>query len=55
LLPRQRAVVAALYFDDKPVAALARELAVTPQAITALHRRALARLRKVLDEETGGS
>jgi RNA polymerase sigma factor (sigma-70 family) len=51
LLPRQRAVVAALYFDDKPVAALARELGVTPQAVTALHRRALARLRKVLEEE----
>ncbi len=51
LLPRQRAVVAALYFEDKSVATLSRDLGVTPQAITALHRRALVRLRKILAEE----
>lgn len=52
LTPRQRAVIAGLYFQDRTVAALAHENGVTPQAITALHRRALEVLRKVLEETT---
>ncbi len=48
LSPRQRAVVNGLYFRDQSVATLSRELQVTPQAVTALHRRALATLRNAL-------
>lgn len=50
LSPRQRAVITRIYFDDAPVAAIATSLEVTPQAITALHRRALQALRKKLVE-----
>jgi len=54
LSPRQRAVVNGLYFRDRPVAEIARELAVSPQAITAVHRRALIVLRKSLTEGDDG-
>ncbi len=50
LSPRQRAVIAGLYFDDLEVRALAARLQVRPQAITALHRRALAALREQLTQ-----
>lgn len=48
LSPRQRAVVTGLYDRELDVAELARELEVSPQAVTALHRRALAKLRGAL-------
>jgi hypothetical protein len=43
-------VVTALYFRDERVSELAAQLKVTPQAVTALHRRALAALRRVMNE-----
>lgn len=51
LSPRQRAVIAGIYFEDRKETALAAELGVSPQAISALHRRALATLRGLLSEE----
>jgi RNA polymerase sigma factor (sigma-70 family) len=48
LSPRQRAVVSRLYFADQRVAEISAELGVTSQAITALHRRALAAMRREL-------
>jgi RNA polymerase sigma factor (sigma-70 family) len=48
LSPRQRAVVTRLYFADRNVAEVSAELGVSSQAITALHRRALASLRREL-------
>jgi hypothetical protein len=54
LSPRQRAVIAGLYERDRPVAMLAAELGVTPQAVTAVHRRALATLRTALDVSSPG-
>jgi len=53
LSPQQRAVVAALYFRDEKVAELAAHLNVTPQAVTALHRRAIAALRRALERSDG--
>ena len=53
LSPRQRAVIAGIYYREVKVRALAAELQVTPQAVTALHRRALAALRTILTEELG--
>ncbi len=50
LSPRQRAVIAGIYFGDSKVAALADELQVSSQAITALHRRALAAIRHKLKD-----
>jgi RNA polymerase sigma factor (sigma-70 family) len=52
LSPRQRAVVTALYFRDERVSELAVELKVTPQAITALHRRALVALRRAMSPQS---
>lgn len=51
LSPRQRAVVAGLYFQDENVDAVASELSISRQAVTALHRRALAVLREALATE----
>jgi RNA polymerase sigma factor (sigma-70 family) len=53
LSPRQRSVIAALYYRDQHVASLAAELGVSQQAVTALHRRALAAMRREL--QSGGS
>ena len=50
LSPRQRAVVAAIYFKDDKVRSIAGELRISPQAVTALHRRALSVLRDALKE-----
>jgi RNA polymerase sigma factor (sigma-70 family) len=50
LSPRQRAVVAGLYFKDENVGSIASELRISHQAVTALHRRALAVLRVALEE-----
>jgi RNA polymerase sigma factor (sigma-70 family) len=58
LSPRQRAVIAGLYARDASAQSLARELGITPQAVTALHRRALATLRAGLelpDEDQDGA
>ena len=46
LSPRQRLVLAKMFWQDKTVREIAAELRVTPQAIGALHRRALRQLRK---------
>ena len=54
LSPRQRAVIVGIYYHDQTVATLAREHGVSAQAITGLHRRALAVLRKILDETSEG-
>lgn len=55
LSPRQRAIIAGLYSRDLDVRSLAKELGVSPQAVTALHRRALVALREALTpaEEEG--
>lgn len=52
LSPRQRAVIVGLYEREATVATLAAEEHVSPQAITALHRRALLSLRRLLDPAT---
>ena len=49
LSPRQRAVVAGIYFKDEKVGSIAGELKISPQAVTALHRRALVVLRSALE------
>jgi len=54
LSPRQRAVIAGLYARDASQRSLARELGITPQAVTALHRRALAALRTALARPDDG-
>ena len=51
LSPRQRAVVAGLYFRDENVDSVASELSISRQAVTALHRRALTVLREALTLE----
>jgi RNA polymerase sigma factor (sigma-70 family) len=48
LSPRQRAVVAGLYFRDQNVDSVATELSISHQAVTALNRRALTVLRGAL-------
>lgn len=48
LSPRQRAVIAGLYFHDDDVRTLARQLGVSHQAVSNLHRRALTALRDAL-------
>jgi DNA-directed RNA polymerase specialized sigma24 family protein len=48
LSPRQRAVITALYFKDRAVPEVSADLDVSPQAVTALHRRALLELRRLL-------
>jgi len=48
LSPRQRAVIAGLYFRDLRTREVASELGLSRQEVNALHRRALATLRAVL-------
>lgn len=48
LSPRQRAVVAALYFKEMAVPEVSKAMDISPQAVTALHRRALLELRQQL-------
>ncbi len=48
LSARQRSVIAGLYFGEKSIAALATDLGISPQAVTALHRRALIVLRQTM-------
>ncbi|HVC33443.1 MAG TPA: sigma factor-like helix-turn-helix DNA-binding protein [Chloroflexota bacterium] len=52
LSPRQRAVIAGLYFRDLDVQALATEIGISAQAVTAVHRRALTTLRATLRSAT---
>lgn len=51
LSPRQRAVIAGLYFRELKGTELAAELGVTQQRVSALHREALSLLRDALSEE----
>jgi len=53
LSPRQRAVIAGLYWRERTAGEMARELGVTPQAVTALRRRAEAAIREELSEDQG--
>ena len=55
LSPRQRSVVAGLYWRDRTARELARDLGVTPQAVTALGRRAIESLRRDLAGRAPGS
>ncbi len=48
LSPRQRLVLAKMFWQDKTTREIATELGVTPQAVGALHRRALRQLRQKL-------
>lgn len=50
LSPRQRAVIARFYGQEQTVRQIAGALGVTPQAVTALRRRAEAALRDALEE-----
>ncbi|MCL5025951.1 MAG: sigma-70 family RNA polymerase sigma factor [Chloroflexi bacterium] len=50
LSPRQRAVIARFYGHEQSVRQIAGALGVTPQAVTALRRRAEAALREELEE-----
>ena len=49
LSPRQRSVIAGLYVRDEDVKTVANQLGIRPNAVTAIHRRALATLREILD------
>ena len=53
LSPRQRAVIAGLYWRERTAEEMARELGVTQQAVTALRRRAEAAIRKELSGDQG--
>ena len=46
LSPRQRTVIAGIYWQERRAGELARQLGITPQAVTALRRRAEAALRR---------
>lgn len=46
--PRERAIVAAHYFDRKPLREIHREMGLSPQRVSQLHLRALAKLRAVV-------
>jgi RNA polymerase sigma-70 factor (ECF subfamily) len=48
LSPRQRAVIARFYWQEQTVRQIAGALGVSPQAVTALRRRAEAALRETL-------
>jgi RNA polymerase sigma factor (sigma-70 family) len=50
LSPRQRSVIAGLYFRDEDVKTVANQLGIRPNAVTAIHRRALATLRDILTD-----
>jgi RNA polymerase sigma factor (sigma-70 family) len=50
LSPRQRAVVAGLYWRERTTVELARELGITAPAVTALRRRAERAIREELGE-----
>jgi len=45
LPPRQRALVLAHYFDERPLRALSDDMRVSPQRVSQLHLAAIARLR----------
>ncbi len=48
LSPRQRAVIAGLYFAEKSREAVAEELGVRPNTVSQFHQQALATLREIL-------
>jgi RNA polymerase sigma factor (sigma-70 family) len=48
LSPRQRAVIARFYWQERTVREIAREMKVTTQAVTALRRRAEMALREAM-------
>ncbi|MBI2940459.1 MAG: sigma-70 family RNA polymerase sigma factor [Chloroflexi bacterium] len=50
LSPRQRAIIAGFYWQDRETQEIACELGVTTQAVTAVRRRAEATLRRLLLE-----
>ena len=50
LSPRQRAVINGLYFREAPATAIASELGLTAQAVSAVHRRALVTLEEAISQ-----
>lgn len=54
LSPRQRAVIGEMYFRDRAITSISRDLGVSADAVSALHRRALTAMREVLAEESAG-
>jgi RNA polymerase sigma factor (sigma-70 family) len=50
LTPRQRAVIASLYFKDRNRQTVAAEFNLTPKSVSAIHHRALSVLRAALEE-----
>jgi RNA polymerase sigma factor for flagellar operon FliA len=49
LPPRQRAVVVAHYFGERPLRALGADMAVSPQRVSQLHVAAMTRMRRILE------
>lgn len=54
LSPRQRAVIGEVYFRDRAITAIAGDLGLSADAVSALHRRALTTMREVLSNESAG-
>jgi len=48
LPPRQRALVVAHYFGERPLRALGEEMRVSPQRVSQLHLAAIVHLRRRL-------
>jgi RNA polymerase sigma factor (sigma-70 family) len=48
LPPRQRALVLAHYFDERPLRAISDEMRVSPQRVSQLHLAAIGRMRRDL-------
>lgn len=51
LPPRQAHVLDAIYVSDRSIAAIARDVGVTPRAVERMRRRAEAHLRRILSTE----